>query len=150
MPFEFEGQWIFDVPPKALWKVLSRTERFCEWWPWLRSLESDGIVAGGVSHCVVRAPVPYRLRFDVTILEVEPERLIDTRVAGDLEGPARLELAEHPEGCEAQVSWTVELRDPVLRAASRLARPVMEWGHDWVVDTGLRQFRRAALDERAR
>ena len=26
-----------------------------------------------------------------------------------------------------------------------MARPVAQWGHDWVLDTGLRQFRAKAL-----
>lgn len=149
MPFRFDDRWVFPVPPAELWAAVSRTERFPQWWPWLRTCESDGLVEGGVAHCVVRAPVPYSLRFDVTVVEVVPERLVDTRVSGDLEGPARLKLADHPDGAEARLTWQLELRDPLLRSASRVARPLMEWGHNWVVDNGVRQFRRLALDERA-
>lgn len=146
-PFRFDGTWVFPVPPAQLWAVFSRTDRFQEWWPWLRTLESDGLVEGTVSHCVVRAPLPYSLTFEVAVLEVVPERLVDTQVSGDLEGPARLDLNAHPEGSEARLSWELELRDPLLRTAAVVARPVMEWGHSWVVDTGVRQFRRTALAE---
>lgn len=146
-PFRFDQRWLFAVPPKELWAVLSETDRFQQWWPWLRSFDSAGLVAATVSDCVVRAPVPYSLRFRVTILAVVPERLVDTRVSGDLEGPARLEVASHPEGSEAALSWALELRDPLLRAGSWAARPVMEWGHDWVIDAGVRQFRRTALGD---
>lgn len=149
MPFRFDDRWVFAVPPDELWEVLSSTDRFREWWPWLRALESDGLVAGGVAHCMVRAPVPYSLRFDVTIVDVVDGRLVDTRVSGDLEGPARLDLAVHPEGSEARLSWELELRAPLLGAASLVARPLMEWGHRWVVDTGVRQFRRLALEDPA-
>jgi thiol:disulfide interchange protein len=41
--------------------------------------------------------------------------------------------------------WEMELRRPVLRTAARFGRPVMEWGHDWVVSTGFEQFCRSAL-----
>ena len=144
-PFRFEGKWTFPVPPAELWAVFSRTDRFQEWWPWLRTLDSDGLVEGTVSRCVVRAPLPYSLTFEIAILEVVPERLVNTHVSGDLEGPARLDLDAHPEGSEARLSWELELRDPLLRTAAVVARPVMEWGHSWVVDTGVRQFRRTAL-----
>lgn len=136
--------------PEALWEVLSKPDRFREWWPWLRTVESEGFVPGTRSRCVVQAPLLYRLRFDVDIVHVVPRRRVDARVSGDLEGSARLELADHPEGCEARVWWEVVLRNRRLGAASRVARPVMEWGHDWVIDTGVRQFRRRALDEAPR
>ena len=149
VPFTFDGRWVFAVPPAGLWEAVSRTDRFQEWWPWLRSLESEGLVEGSVARCVVRAPVPYSLRFEVAIVEVVTERLVDTRVSGDLEGPARLDVAPHPDGSEARLSWELELRDPLLRAASRVGRPLMEWGHNWVIDNGVRQFRRLAFEEPA-
>jgi hypothetical protein len=33
----------------------------------------------------------------------------------------------------------------MLRAISRLARPVAAFGHDWVLDTGFRQFSARAI-----
>jgi hypothetical protein len=39
----------------------------------------------------------------------------------------------------------MELRRPMLRAAARFGRPVMEWGHDWVVGNGVEQFLQRAL-----
>jgi hypothetical protein len=98
-----------------------------------------------VAHCVVRGPLPYELRFSVHVEEVvEAERVV-TRVSGALEGPARLELTDSGVGCEAWLAWEVHVRDPALRAAARVGRPVMVWGHDLVVDRGVRQFRRHAL-----
>ena len=138
---------MFAVSPNELWTALSRTDRFREWWPWLRTLESDGLAAGTVSSCGVRAPLGYSLRFQVAVLEVVPERRLDARVSGDLEGPARLEVEPHPEGSEARLSWELALRAPLLHAASRVARPLMGWGHDWVIRTGVRRFRRLALGE---
>jgi hypothetical protein len=99
---------------------------------------------------VVRAPLAYSLRFQVAVVDVVPGRLVDARVSGDLEGPARLHVDFHADGSEAHLSWELALRAPVLHAASRVARPLMEWGHDWVVHTGVRQFRRLALGERSR
>jgi hypothetical protein len=44
-----------------------------------------------------------------------------------------------------RLAWEMELCRPVLRAAARFGRPVMEWGHDWVVTTGVEQFLDRAL-----
>ena len=58
---------------------------------------------------------------------------------------ARLEVGGNGTGSAARLMWDMELRRPVLRAAARFGRPVMEWGHDWVVTTGVEQFLRRAL-----
>lgn len=144
-PFRFEGRWFFSVPPDELWRAFSQTERFPQWWPWLRILESGGLVEGTVSRCVLRGPVPYALSLNIAILEVVPPRCVVTTVSGDLEGPAWLDVVPQDGGSEARMSWVLEVRAPLLRAAALVARPVMNWGHNWVVDTGVRQFRRQAL-----
>jgi hypothetical protein len=99
----------------------------------------------------VRPPLPYRLSVRLTLDEVDPGRLVATTVSGDLAGPARLELAPSPlpgggEGTEARLVWSLVLRRPALVAIGRVARPAMVWGHDRVVELGVRQFQRRALD----
>ena len=131
-----------------MWAALTRTEDYRRWWPWLREFSGDGLVPGGRSTCVVRAPVPYSLRFTVTIAELVVGERIEARVDGDLTGPGRLEVAAlgaRRRASEVRLSWEIELQRPVLRRTARFGRPVMEWGHDWVVSTGFEQFCRAAL-----
>ncbi len=147
-PFGFDRSWLFDASPEELWSVLSQTSEYPKWWRWLRGFESNGLGAGSTADCVVQAPLPYSLRFRVHVLDVEPARLVRTEVTGDLDGPARLEIEPHPDGSLARLAWEVDLRSPPLRAMARWARPLMHWGHDWVVETGVRQFRRRAFAAR--
>jgi hypothetical protein len=144
-PFCFDRTWAFALAPDDLWAVLCRTDDFPRWWPWLRELTGDGLVPGGRSACVVRAPIPYTLRFTVAVREVVPGRLVDAVVEGDLAGPARLEIDAGEAGSVARLAWQMELRRPMLAAAARFGRPVMEWGHDWVVANGVEQFLHRAL-----
>ena len=98
----------------------------------------------------MRAPLPYTLEFKVHVEQVEPGLSIDTRVSGDLEGPARLEVARleragDGDASTARLTWAVDLHLPLLSAASRVARPVLLWAHDRIVATGVAQFRSQAL-----
>lgn len=147
-PFRFDRTFALPVARCRVWSVLQQLDEYPEWWGWLRRFAvptGAGLEPGVTAECEVRGPLPYSLHFAVTVEEaVEAERVV-TAVTGDLEGPARLELADRDGGCAARLAWEVEIREPALRGAALVARPVMEWGHDHVVDRGLSQFRHHAL-----
>ena len=141
-PFTFDRSWTFPVPPEELWEVLQRTDDYPRWWRWLREFDAGELTEGTPARCVVRGPFNYSLNFTVNVIEVVPSQLVRTEVTGDLAGPARLEIEPAAEGCTARLAWEVELCPVPLRELARWARPLMEWGHGWVVDNGVRQFRR--------
>lgn len=144
-PFRFDRTWAFDVHPEHLWATLARTEDYPRWWPWLRELSGAGLVPGGSTDCVIRAPVPYALRLTLTVTDLVPGQRVEAVATGDLSGQGRLELTPKGRTSLVRLAWEVELRRPVLRAAGRFGRPLMEWGHDWVVNGGIEQFCRHAL-----
>lgn len=147
-PFTFDRSFEFALAPGELWARLDRLGDYQTWWRWLRAFDADGatgLAAGVEAECVVRGPLPYSLRFTVSVLDVVAERLVDARVSGDLDGPARLELEPTADGTSARLVWAVQVVDPALRATARVARPVMEWGHDFVVTRGVQGFRRRGL-----
>lgn len=144
-PFTFDRRWHFGVEPEQLWRVLARTDDFPRWWPWLEGYHAEGLHDGASACFSVRPPLPYRLHLSVVIGHVEPGRCIEAAIGGDLEGPARLEVAPATGGSEARLVWSLELRRPLLVATERLARPAMVWGHDRIVSAGVRQFRDRAL-----
>ncbi|HSH22855.1 MAG TPA: SRPBCC family protein [Acidimicrobiales bacterium] len=143
--FAFDRTWCFDIEPEELWSLLADTEQFPRWWPWLAGPIADGLCAGTVADVHIRAPLAYELHLVITVERVEPGRLVQTTVGGDLAGPARLQLARAEGGSSARLAWSLEPRRGLLVAGGRMARPVMAWAQDQVVAAGMRQFRRAAL-----
>ena len=135
----------FSVTPAEVWTALARVDAYRSWWPWLRHFEADVLEAGTTWSALVQPPVPYRLRFDLHLLEVEPPYLVTATVTGDLIGSARLEISPTPTGSELRLVSHLAPANSVLRAVARLAPPVAHFGHQWVLDTGLRQFRQGAL-----
>ena len=145
-PFRFDRSFELDATPDELWSALSATDRYPEWWSWLRVMEGGELREGSIARCVVRAPLPYTLRFDVGVEGVVAGQLVDTQVRGDLDGPARLEIEPRTGGCTARLVWSLHLRDSLLRPLAVVARPAMTWAHDRVIEMGLRQFERHALN----
>ena len=144
-PFTFDRSWEFETSPARLWAVLSDTAAFPRWWPWLRSFEPVSLEAGARTHCAIGPPLPYVLTVELTVLEVVQESLVDVTVSGDVAGPARLEIEPTATGSTARLVWELEVCRPLLRVAAGVARPVLQWGHEWVVSNGVEQFRRDAL-----
>lgn len=146
MAFRLDRTFVFDRDPAMVWAVLSRPQDYPRWWGWLRRIESDGLTEGSTARCVIRAPVPWALHLDLHVKRVVPQRRIDVIASGDLVGAGALELAEHPAGSEARMTWELEPHRRLLAAVGLLSRPLLQWGQDWVVSTGARQFQRRALD----
>jgi uncharacterized membrane protein len=144
-PFLFDRTWHFEASAADVWSGITRTDAFPKWWTWLREFDSDGIYEGAEAHAVIRAPLAYSLRLDVSVSEVIAEQRVVAAVTGDLVGAARVELREDEQGTQVRMQFELELRDPWLRRFSVVARPLMVWAHDVVCDIGVRQFERHAI-----
>jgi uncharacterized protein YndB with AHSA1/START domain len=134
----------FPVSPPELWDVIGEVEQFEGWWPWLEEfrLEGGSLQEGAVLHGVIAPPLPYRMRVQIELTRCEPPRRIEARVHGDLEGEASLELRARGAGSSVEVAWTVEMMQRPMRLADRMAHPLLQWGHDRVVEITVAGFRR--------
>ena len=134
------------MPVERLWAAVSAPSQFPRWWSWLRDADLPASVEpGACARFTVQPPLPYSLRFAVTVDEVVPCTSVDVTVDGDVSGPAALEVRRVPGGSEARLVWSLTIRRPLLVGLERVARPAMVGGHDLVVALGVRQFRRKAL-----
>jgi carbon monoxide dehydrogenase subunit G len=142
--FAYRRTFEFPLSPAALWARLEQVDQFENWWPWVQEfhVEGDGLAAGTVLHGVVAPPVPYRMRIRVELTRCERPGSIDAVIGGDLEGEASLRTRDDGVGSQVEVAWTVEMMQRPMRLASRFGRPLLQWGHDRVVETTVTGFRR--------
>jgi uncharacterized protein YndB with AHSA1/START domain len=135
----------FAMPPEHLWAAIARVEDYRRWWPWLRHLDATGLEPGATWTATVQPPLPYRLTFELHLVAVQAPVLVAADVTGDIEGEARLELSPAAVGSELHLTSTLVPTNRVLRAVAQVAEPMARFGHQWVLDTGLRQFRAGVL-----
>ena len=140
MEVSSDRTWRFDAPVGDVWAALAATDGYRRWWPWLRSFDADGLAVGETWRCVVRPPLPYVVRFTVHIDEVAAPSLIAATVDGDVRGPARIDVQEEGPVSVLRLRAALAPANPVLSIVGRVAAPVARRGHDWVLDTGARQF----------
>jgi carbon monoxide dehydrogenase subunit G len=145
--FEYAESYAFAASPERVWGVLERFETLAATWPWLHELrvEGEGLRPGTVVRGVVTPPLPYRMRLVVVLGEgVVRESCITASVHGDLEGGAHIALVGIGSATEtrADASWTIEMKQPAMRVAARIAPRVLRWGHDRVVTATVNALRR--------
>ena len=90
--------------------------------------------------------MPYLVRFRVEIEDVEPAVLVRAKVLGDVVGVATLTLRDADNGCTATLDSSLAPGNRALRLVSRFAAPIARFGHDWVLDSGARQFITRAVE----
>jgi uncharacterized protein YndB with AHSA1/START domain len=145
MRIRSDRRWRFAAPPDAVWAAMADLAAFPGRWPWLDDFDGRRLAPGEVWSCTVRAPVPWAVHFRLTVDEVEDARRVAATLEGDIEGTARLDLtASSPAGTATDVRLRAALAPDrgALQVAAALARPIVNFGHDWVLDTGARQFAR--------
>jgi hypothetical protein len=124
---------------------MARVDDYRRWWPWLRRFDAAGLERGVTWTATVQPPLPYRLTFDLHLVAVDAPHLVVADITGDLEGEARIEVSPTGVGSELHLTSALVPTNPVLRAVAQVAEPMARYGHQWVLDTGLRQFRDRAL-----
>jgi carbon monoxide dehydrogenase subunit G len=149
---EYDGTFTFAAPVAEVWATIAHLDRYSSWWSWLHdfSVDGDTLHHGTVLHGVVAPPLPYRMHLDVVVDECVPERCITALVHGDLEGAARLTFDGADGKTRARATWTIEMMQRPMRIAARVARPLLQWGHDRVIDATVDGFRRHLGDEQGR
>ena len=145
MEVRSERRFEFDAAPPALWAALGSVDDYPRWWPWLRRFEARALAPGEEWRCTVKPPLPYVVRFTIGFDEVEVERRIGATVRGDIEGPAQLLIEPSSGGSAVTLTSSLRPTNTVLKAAALVGRPLVRYGHDWVLDIGAGQFASRAL-----
>jgi uncharacterized protein YndB with AHSA1/START domain len=135
-----DRRWCFGAPQEAVWAALAATEDYTTWWPWLTAFEATGLVAGARWRCAVRPPLRYSVRFAIEIVDVGRPSFVTARVSGDIAGRARVDVAEEGDGSSVRLTSALAPTRRTVALLTALAGPIARRSHDWVLDTGARQF----------
>ncbi len=130
----------------GVWTLISDVSRYRAWWPWLRVFHATALAEGEEWRCEAQPPVPYPVRFRVGIESLEVPQLVRATVSGDVVGQAVLSLQDTERGCTATLKSSLAPGNTALRLVSRYAGPIARFGHDWVLDSGARQFIARAVE----
>jgi mannose-6-phosphate isomerase-like protein (cupin superfamily)/uncharacterized protein YndB with AHSA1/START domain len=150
--YAFVDEWDVAAPPDAVYDVLVDGHSYPRWWrPVYLDVETDGPpMVGAVSRQHFKGRLPYHLRTRSTLTRLQPGRLIEADVDGDLRGRGVWTLTANDGGTHVRFDWTVHADRPLLRVLTPLLRPLLRANHSWAIQRaidGLEPYVRATVEQ---
>jgi uncharacterized protein YndB with AHSA1/START domain/mannose-6-phosphate isomerase-like protein (cupin superfamily) len=144
----FVDEWDVAAPPEAVFDALADARTYPRWWtPVYIDAEADGPPAiGRESRQHFKGRLPYHLRTTSTVTRLEPPRVLEGEVEGDLRGRGLWTLTPAPQGTHVRFDWRVHADRPLLRTLTPVLRPLFRWNHDYAISrakAGLEPYARA-------
>lgn len=145
--YHFLTVWWTAAPTHQVWESLAAYATWPTWWRGIRSVEvlrnGDKSGVGTILRQQWRSRVPYTLVFNLEMMRIESDRLLDGHASGDLEGSCRWTLTPLNDGTELQFAvdirtsrWWMNLPVPF---ASKIVRAsfetIMGWGREGLART---------------
>jgi len=127
-------------PLRAVWDAILQAEAWPSWWTGLERVvtleHGDASGLGTRRRCTCKSVLPYRLTFVTRVTRVEPLRLLEGQVDGELEGVGCCRFGSSQGLTTVRYDWRVRTTGPWMNLLAPLARPLFRWNHDAIMQAG--------------
>lgn len=138
--FDLVSHWRIAAPVERVWDALSRPERWPEWWPYVREVQTldpgDARGIGSRRRMAWATRLPYDLVIEMEAVESLPPERLRARSRGQLRGEGVWLLRAEGDVTDVTYVWRVELARPWMRRLAFLLAPVFRWNHAGVMRAG--------------
>jgi len=132
--YHFVTHWRVKGPIQKIYEILKDGRSYSRWWR--PAYVSSEEVEPRKIEALVRAKLPYTLRFTTEVIHEDPPHEFKIRASGELEGTGLWKLHQDGEMTEVTFFWDVRAQKTLVRWLSFLLKPLFIWNHDWVMKTG--------------
>lgn len=144
--FELATIWRLGAPLAQVWDAISHSESWAQWWPGLESVvELDAGGRNGIGNLrrfTWKGVLPYRLTFDIRTTRIESQRLIEGAAMGDVLGVGVWRFDSEDGMTLVRYDWRVRIAPFWLSALAWMARPLVRWNHDTIMEWGAKGLAR--------
>jgi uncharacterized protein YndB with AHSA1/START domain len=142
--YRFVDRWTIPAPIERVYDAIGDVLGYERWWTEfvIRATgDAPPPEPGKSNELVVKAYLPYRVNFVLTVVEAERPRRILSRLSKDFDGTGEWTLEETAEGTVATLDWRPTVNHPLIRRLTPLLRPLFRSNHAWAMRRGERQLR---------
>ena len=144
--YRFSTVWRVEASIQEVWDVFSHPDQWPEWWESLERIveikKGDIQGIGALHRYTWKGALPYRLTFDINVLNILPARCLRGKPVGRLKGEVCglfLPVAQKPS---SDMTGTFRTTIRWMNYLAPLAAPVFRWNHDTVMREGARGLAR--------
>lgn len=140
--YRFVTRWRLEATQDEVFAVLNNSKTLTRWWPSVyRRVEeiTPPPGPGGVGKRALldtQGWLPYRLRWELLVVEHEPPSRLGIEAVGDFVGSGLWMLEQDGDETVATYEWTIRVDKPLLRHLSFLLKPVFALNHRWAMARG--------------
>lgn len=139
--YHFVTTWQLPSTCAEVYDVIGEPEALPRWWPSvylevtiLEAGRADGL--GKRVGLFTKGWLPYTLRWEFVVTEVDRPRRMALRATGDFDGTGIWTFAQRGEQVEVTYDWRIRANKPLLRALSPVLKPLFAANHRWAMDRG--------------
>lgn len=141
--YSFLTRWHVGAPIDEVFATIANLPAWPEWWRGVRvtTIErtDDGRGNGGIGSrfaLAFRSRLPYSLRFEMRVTEIERPTALAGAASGELRGVGRWTFAPTIGGTEVTYGWDVETTRWWMNLLAPLARRAFADNHDVIMEWG--------------
>ena len=138
--YAFVTKWEIKAPLKDVWDSIYSSLDWPTWWKGvlkvkeLETGDQNGI--GGVREYKWKSILPYKLAFNMRLIEVENFKRLKGVAFGELEGIGEWKFEQKGEVTCIEYHWTVITNKAWMNYLSFLLKPAFNYNHDMVMRWG--------------
>lgn len=140
MKYLFVTVWQIEAPLEDVCEAIYHSLSWPQWWHNVESVvelspgNPQGI--GSVRRYTWRGRLPYRLTFDIRVINIEPLESIEGIASGDVEGKGYWSFTFDGSVTIVRYEWHVHTTPNWMNLMSLFVRPLIKWNHNAVMQQG--------------
>lgn len=138
--FSFITVWKIEAPLEPVWDALCAIEDWPQWWRGVVQVDvlarGDANRIGFRSRQVWKSRLPYKLKFEGSIVGIQPMSRIDISSQGELQGTGLMRFRNDGKLTTFQYDWDVSTTKTWMNVMAPLAKPFFSWNHDVIMNWG--------------
>lgn len=144
--YQFINRWRIEGTVDEVADVIAEPLEMPRWWPaWC--LDAEEVAHGddrGVGRTVkifAKGWMPYAIRWQMVVAEVDRPRRYVVHVTGDLDGRGVWTFEQDGAFVNAVLDWRVRANFPLIRYLTPVLKPLFRGNHFWAMDRGEESLR---------
>lgn len=144
--YQFSTTWRIKAPLQDVWDVLYHPDVWPEWWRnVVRIVEiekGDEYGIGALHRYTWKGVLPYRITFDIRVMDIVPLQLLEGQASGEVEGIGQWFLSYDGTYTLARYHWHIRTKALWMNCLAPLTAPLFRWNHHSVMREGARGLAR--------